>query len=76
MDADDGQRPYGIRQFVVGTGGARHTPFESREHHSHVRIEGRHGVLAIELRQESYRWEFIAVNGRCWITGRSAARER
>jgi hypothetical protein len=63
LDGDGGRRSYGIRQFVVGTGGAPLTGFGDPEHHSQVRIDGRHGVLALELRHESYRWEFIATNG-------------
>jgi hypothetical protein len=63
LNGDGRHVPYGIRQFVVGTGGKSHTPFGETEGHSQVRVEGRYGVLAIELRHKGYRWEFIAVNG-------------
>ena len=57
----------------MGTGGRSHTPFGETDAHSQVRIEGRHGVVAIELRHKSYRWEFIAMNGEALDSGRSAA---
>ena len=56
----------------MGTGGRSHTPFGETEAHSQVRIEGRHGVVAIELRHKSYRWEFIAVNGEALDFGAQA----
>jgi hypothetical protein len=63
LDGSGGRRSYGMRQFVVGTGGAPLTGFGDPERHSQVRIDGRHGVLVLELRHESYRWEFVATDG-------------
>jgi hypothetical protein len=57
-------RERGIRQFVVGTGGApsyvlRERVPGSEEIESHVR-----GVLRLEFRPDSYSWEFVPVAGR------------
>jgi acid phosphatase type 7 len=54
----------GIRQFVVGTGGAAFYQFETPQPQSEVRLEGLFGVLRLQLAPDSYRWQFIAsVNG-------------
>ena len=57
----DGQldREHGIRQFVVGTGGAYPTPFLFTVKHSEVRDASRTGVLRLRLREGGYDWEFI-----------------
>jgi 3',5'-cyclic AMP phosphodiesterase CpdA len=57
----DGQldREHGIRQFVVGTGGAYPTPFLLTVKHSEVRDASRTGVLRLRLRDGGYDWEFI-----------------
>jgi 3',5'-cyclic AMP phosphodiesterase CpdA len=52
-------RERGLRQFVVGTGGAYTTPFLRREAHSEVRDASRTGVLKIMLRDAGYAWEFL-----------------
>ncbi len=49
----------GIRQFVVGTGGAYATPFLWRQKHSEVRDNSRSGVLKLVLGAERYEWEFL-----------------
>ena len=61
----DGRRDKqrGIRQFVVGTGGAGLTPFIWIRPYSEVRINGVHGILRITLWAESYRWEFLSASG-------------
>lgn len=56
---------FGIRQFIVGTGGGvlrgRGTePHPLSEHF----LEGRHGVLRLSLGSEAYSWEFVDVQGR------------
>jgi len=57
----DGQldRERGIRQFVVGTGGAYPTPFLLTVAHSEVRDASRTGVLRLRLREAGYDWEFL-----------------
>lgn len=49
----------GIRQFVVGTGGAYPTPFLLPVAHSEVRDSNRTGVLRLRLYAGGYGWEFI-----------------
>ncbi len=49
----------GMRQFVVGTGGAALTAFSTVRDHSQSRIAGSYGVLRLELRSDGYSWEFL-----------------
>lgn len=49
----------GIRQFVVGTGGAFHTPFRWPLPHSEMRDNSRMGVLKLVLGEAGYTWEFL-----------------
>ena len=58
----DGQdrRDRGIRQFVVGTGGAPLREFTRVAPNSELRAIIAHGVLALTLRGDSYEWAFIA----------------
>ncbi|MGE0510920.1 MAG: hypothetical protein AB7Q42_18555 [Acidimicrobiia bacterium] len=53
----------GIREFVVGTGGAPLAPFESIQRNSEVRDATSWGVLQLTLRDGSYSWEFLPVAG-------------
>jgi hypothetical protein len=53
----------GIREFVVGTGGATLRPFGVIQPNSQVRNADTHGVLKLTLRSESYDWEFVPVTG-------------
>jgi acid phosphatase type 7 len=60
QDPDGNPDPDGIREFVVGTGGApakayTDPPFRNSE----VRNSGEVGVLKLVLHQETYDWEFI-----------------
>jgi hypothetical protein len=55
---------HGIRQFVVGTGGAgldRSIP--GNEPNSELRSNASHGVLKLTLHATSYDWEFVPVAG-------------
>jgi 3',5'-cyclic AMP phosphodiesterase CpdA len=52
-------RARGMRQFVVGTGGAYPTPFLLTVKNSELRDSGRTGVLRLRLRDGGYDWEFI-----------------
>lgn len=52
----------GIRQFVVGTGGAGLTGFVTMQANSEVRLSA-HGVLKLTLRADGYEREFIPVSG-------------
>jgi Ca2+-binding RTX toxin-like protein len=54
----------GIRQFVVGTGGAFFTGWSTRKPNSEVRQNRTFGVLAITLRPTSYEWQFLPEAGK------------
>ena len=51
----------GIREFVVGTGGAGLREFADVVANSEIRASITHGVLALTLSDGSYAWEFHAV---------------
>ncbi|RJG05232.1 alkaline phosphatase [Noviherbaspirillum cavernae] len=57
--AQDDKR--GMRQFVVGTGGARLSPFRFRKPNSEVSDNASHGVLKLVLKDSGYEWEFLPV---------------
>ncbi len=61
-NADPGR---GIREFIVGTGGANlsRNPGEVAAPHSEVRDSSTWGVLKLTLHPTSYDWEFIPVEG-------------
>ncbi len=62
----------GIREFVVGTGGARLTPLFARKPNSDISDNATHGVLRMVLKDGSYEWEFLPVAGGSF-TDRGAA---
>ena len=53
----------GIREFVVGTGGATLRPFEQIKPNSELRDRDHFGVLKLTLGDTGYAWEFVPVNG-------------
>jgi hypothetical protein len=66
--------PKGIRQFVVGTGGASHYLFSQGKGvlpNSEVRADGTFGVLRLTLLNAGYEWEFVPVAGRTFTDGGS-----
>jgi chitodextrinase len=56
--------PNGIREFVVGTGGEDHLPFESPAPNSEVFRSDTFGVLKLTLHSSSYDWQFVPEAGR------------
>ena len=52
----------GIREFVVGTGGAIQYQFLGRAFNSEMQVRA-FGVLKLTLNGESYDWQFITVGG-------------
>jgi acid phosphatase type 7 len=52
----------GIRQFVVGTGGAELYQFSTVRPNSEVRLSV-HGLLKLTLNPGSFTWEFITASG-------------
>jgi calcineurin-like phosphoesterase family protein len=53
---------YGIRQFIVGTGGASLSPALRRVANSEVLLTN-FGVLKLTLAPQSYKWEFLSADG-------------
>ena len=49
----------GMREFVVGTGGAPLRGFERVAANSVVRSVAAHGVLKLTLRPDGYDWQFL-----------------
>ncbi len=63
QDADGTADPArGIREFVVGTGGAPPYPFVNVKANSEVRLSA-NGVLRLALKAGGYDWTFIATAG-------------
>jgi hypothetical protein len=61
----DGSANYerGIREFVVGTGGASHHALGDIQPNSEVRNADTYGVLKLTLQPSSYEWKFVPVAG-------------
>jgi hypothetical protein len=55
--------PYGIRQFVVGTGGAGLVGFSTPMRNSQVRNSRTYGVLRFTLHASSYDFAFVPIAG-------------
>ena len=53
----------GIREFVVGMGGASFYQFPTIRANSEVRNNTTHGVIKLTLRADGYDWEFVPVAG-------------
>jgi acid phosphatase type 7 len=53
----------GIREFVVGTGGAPSLPFRTVAANSQVRETGTFGVLRLILEPGGYHWRFVYAAG-------------
>jgi hypothetical protein len=53
----------GVRQFVVGTGGAPTYPLGEIAANSEVRNDRVYGVLALTFHPDSYAWRFVPVRG-------------
>jgi hypothetical protein len=54
----------GIRQFVVGTGGAGHHSFGAIRANSEVRNSDTYGVLKLTLGVGQYSWQFVPEAGK------------
>jgi hypothetical protein len=66
----------GLRQFVVGTGGAGLLGFGPRKPNSQVRIGDAHGVLKLVLHPASYEWRFVSEDGKVLDKGGPVACHR
>lgn len=56
----DNQR--GMREFVVGTGGAYLSPLRLIQDNSQTSDNSMHGVLKLTLKENGYEWEFLSVD--------------
>jgi 3',5'-cyclic AMP phosphodiesterase CpdA len=61
----DGTRDdaHGMREIIVGTGGSALSGFGDGPVRSDVRSAASHGALKVELRDGSYRWTFVPIDG-------------
>lgn len=59
MTNDGTESPDGMREFIVGTGGANLYAFESVRPFSQVRWNQGHGILQLDLRGDGYDWRFL-----------------
>jgi chitodextrinase len=66
-------RTRGIRQFVVGTGGAFFTGMSSAKPNSEVRQNNTFGVLKLTLHATSYDWQFVPEAGKTFTDAGSEA---
>jgi len=57
-------RSQGIREIVVGTGGAGLRPFATIRPNSQVRNANTWGVLKLTLTADNYSWQFVPVAGK------------
>jgi hypothetical protein len=55
---------YGMREFIVGTGGKNHYGVSSVKPNSEVRNTDTFGVLKLTLHSGSYEWQFVPVPGK------------
>jgi acid phosphatase type 7 len=63
----------GIREFIVGSGGANHTSFVTTAANSEVRNATTFGVLRVTLHPTSYDWQFVPVQGQTFTDSGSTA---
>ena len=62
----------GIRQFVVGTGGAGLRPFYGTLTNSQVKNAQTWGVIKLTLNADSYAWNFVPVAGKTFTDAGSS----
>ena len=66
--------PRGIREFVVGTGGKNHYPFEHAPLRGEVvRNADTYGVLLLRLRPRGYSWRFVPEPGKTFTDAGTAS---
>jgi hypothetical protein len=63
----------GIREFVVGTGGASLRSFKEIKPNSEIRNADTHGVLKLTLHSTSYDWKFVPVAGKIFTDAGSGS---
>jgi hypothetical protein len=68
QDPSGNPDPAGIREFIVGTGGAFFTNWSSVKPNSEVRQNTTFGVLALTIHPTSYEWRFLPEPARRSLT--------
>src|SRR5204862_1665319 len=63
---------YGIREFVVGMGGAGLFTFSTPAPNSQVRNDVTYGVLKLTLSSTGYDWKFLPIAGKTFTDAGSA----
>jgi hypothetical protein len=63
QDADSNYRAQGVRQFVIGTGGAPLRTFIGVARNSRIRYDKGLGVLEMTLSPDKYSWRFVPAPG-------------
>jgi hypothetical protein len=63
--------PAGVREFVVGTGGANHTGIAAVARNSEMRLARTFGVLDLVLYPTGYEWRFVDTSDHVLDSGRS-----
>jgi hypothetical protein len=63
----------GLREFVVGTGGASHYTFNAPVANSEVRDSTTFGLLKLTLHANSYDWQFVRASGGTFTDSGSAS---
>jgi chitodextrinase len=63
----------GIREFIVGTGGANHTSIVSVAPNSELRNADTFGVMKLTLHPTSYDWDFVPDAGKTFTDSGSTA---
>jgi len=72
MNASGATVSQGLREFVVGTGGASHYGFGSALASSEVRNSTTYGVLKLTLNSTNYSWQFVPIAGSTFTDSGSA----
>jgi hypothetical protein len=63
MDQEGNWNPEGVREFIVGTGGADLREFGIIVANSEVQNNLTHGIIKFTLNSGSYEWEFLPTSG-------------
>jgi hypothetical protein len=69
QDGDGRYDPFGVREFVVGTGGAEQRPLAMRQPNSEVFDGQTYGVIKLSLHARSYDWSFLPIEGQSFRDG-------
>jgi alkaline phosphatase len=73
-DANANPAKVGMVGMVVGTGGKQPYPFLTKKQGSLMRVQGVHGVVALDLHQRGWAWRFTGTDGKVRDKGTAACR--